>query len=323
MMGANLWGGWMLLHRGDLRGAEREERNSLELQTAWQETGIGRAYGLGFLAEVLVERGNLDEAAEMIARHRAGPADAEGGRFVRRAAIMLALERGDGEQALELLGGYGRREGTTLHPAWEPWRSLQARALGLLGRPEEGLSLLDPELEVARRWGAPGIVGAALRVRGELLAGEAAIAELREATALLARSTRRLEEAKALAALGTRLQERGETQEALALLRSALALADDCGADGLAEQIRGALHAGGVRPRRAATAGPEALTASERRVAERAAAGAANREIAEELHVTPKTVEVHLTAAYRKLGIRSRRELPGALGDLGAREPLL
>ncbi len=322
MMGANLWGGWVYLHRGDLRAAEAEERNSLALQTEWQETGIGRAYGLGFLSETLVERGRLDEAEELIALHRSGPADAEGGRFVRRSAILLALARGDGQQALELLGGYGRRD-LTLHPAWEPWRSLQARALALVGRRDEALAVLEPELETARRWGAPGVVGAALRIRGELLEGEESIAQLREAAALLAQSTRRLEEAKALAALGTRLQERGEMQEAVALLRGALALADDCGADGLAEQVRSALHAGGVRPRRAATAGPEALTASERRVAERAAAGAANREIAAELHVTPKTVEVHLTAAYRKLGIRSRRELPAALGDLGASERLL
>ena len=56
-----------------------------------------------------------------------------------------------------------------------------------------------------------------------------------------------------------------------------------------------------------------ALTASERRVATLAAEGQTNREIAQALFVTPKTVEVHLSNAYRKLDIRSRRELPGAL----------
>jgi DNA-binding CsgD family transcriptional regulator len=56
-----------------------------------------------------------------------------------------------------------------------------------------------------------------------------------------------------------------------------------------------------------------ALTASERRVVDRAAAGQTNRDIAQALFVTPKTVEVHLSNAYRKLGIRSRRELAGAV----------
>ena len=62
-----------------------------------------------------------------------------------------------------------------------------------------------------------------------------------------------------------------------------------------------------------ALAGAAALTASERRVADLAAGGETNRDIAQALYVTPKTVEVHLSNAYRKLGIRSRRELAGAL----------
>ena len=59
--------------------------------------------------------------------------------------------------------------------------------------------------------------------------------------------------------------------------------------------------------------GPGVLTASERRVVDLAAAGDTNRDIAQALYVTPKTVEVHLSSAYRKLGIRSRRELAAAL----------
>ena len=76
----------------------------------------------------------------------------------------------------------------------------------------------------------------------------------------------------------------------------------------------------GARPRRRALSGPEALTPSERRVAELAAAGRTNREIAQALFITAKTVETHLGRAYLKLDIRSRQELPGAL-DKTARQP--
>jgi DNA-binding NarL/FixJ family response regulator len=79
------------------------------------------------------------------------------------------------------------------------------------------------------------------------------------------------------------------------------------------ESVRSELYATGARPRTTALAGVESLTARELRVATLAADGQTNREIAQALFVTPKTVEVHLSSAYRKLDIRSRRELAGAL----------
>src|SRR6185295_7525350 len=96
-------------------------------------------------------------------------------------------------------------------------------------------------------------------------------------------------------------------------LRRALEIADGCAADSLVEHIRSELYATGARPRTTALGGVDALTASERRVATFAAEGQSNRDIAQALFVTPKTVEVHLSNAYRKLGIRSRRELAGVL----------
>ena len=81
----------------------------------------------------------------------------------------------------------------------------------------------------------------------------------------------------------------------------------------MAEHARAELHAAGARPRASALSGPESLTPSERRVADLAAEGQTNRDIAQALFVTPKTVEVHLSNAYRKLGIGSRRELEKAL----------
>ena len=69
----------------------------------------------------------------------------------------------------------------------------------------------------------------------------------------------------------------------------------------------------GARPRRAQATGAAALTAAQRRVAQLAAEGLGNREIAERLFLTEKTVEGHLGAAYRKLGIASRTQLHTAL----------
>ncbi len=71
----------------------------------------------------------------------------------------------------------------------------------------------------------------------------------------------------------------------------------------------------GRRPRRAAATGVDALTGSERRVADLAVSGMTNREIAQSLFVTTRTVEIHLSSVYRKLGITSRGELRDAIHD--------
>jgi len=65
--------------------------------------------------------------------------------------------------------------------------------------------------------------------------------------------------------------------------------------------------------RRAVQTGPHALTPSERRIAELAAQRATNRQIAQQLFVTPKTVELHLSSVFRKLGISTRTNLAAAL----------
>ncbi|MGH2934332.1 MAG: response regulator transcription factor, partial [Gaiellaceae bacterium] len=89
------------------------------------------------------------------------------------------------------------------------------------------------------------------------------------------------------------------------------------GATLVRERAREELAASGVRVRREAVRGAEALTPSERRIVERAAAGASNPEIAQALFVTVKTVEMHLSNAYRKLEVSGRRELAGALTRRG------
>src|SRR5262249_47887493 len=138
---------------------------------------------------------------------------------------------------------------------------------------------------------------------------------LREAVELLATSPARLEHAKALAALGAALRRSRKPTEAREPLRQALELADACGAAGLAEDIRSELYATGPRPRSTPRSGAGSLTAPEPRVVTPAADGQTNRDIAQPLFVPPKTVEVHLSNASRKLGIGSRRELTAALAS--------
>ena len=137
---------------------------------------------------------------------------------------------------------------------------------------------------------------------------------LEEAVENLTASPARLETARALIDLGAALRRRGRRTDAREPLRQGVELARACHALALAETGHQELIAAGARPRRLQFSGAEALTASERRVAELAASGLGNREIAQTLFVTIKTVENHLARAYQKLGIKSRGELPAALG---------
>src|SRR5207247_1033535 len=91
-------------------------------------------------------------------------------------------------------------------------------------------------------------------------------------------------------------------------------LAHKLGATALEERAQTELAATGARPRRLMLSGLESLTPSERRVAELAAENLTNKDIAQALFVTPKTVEVHLSSVYRKLEISSRAQLPDAPG---------
>ena len=181
-----------------------------------------------------------------------------------------------------------------------------------MGRTEEAIALAEQEMALARAWGAPRTVGRGLRILGALRRAEG-IPELTEAVEVLGPSTARLEYARALASLGTALRLARRPTDAREPLERALEMATAAGARPLAEHARAELAAAGGRPRTTAPSGVAALTASERRVAGLAADGRTNKDIAQMLYVTPKTVEVHLSNSYRKLGIRSRRELAGAL----------
>jgi DNA-binding CsgD family transcriptional regulator len=196
---------------------------------------------------------------------------------------------------------------------WTAARCAAALAYAGLGDRAAARAVADQALAVARRWGVPGFVGQALHARARLEERDAAVVTLREAIAELERSPAQLERARALLTFGALLRRRGERVESRGPLRTAYELAVACGASTLVETARTELRASGIRIQRQEITGVDALTASERRIAELAAAGSSNADIAQALFLTVKTVEMHLTSAYRKLDIRSRRELVTAL----------
>ena len=140
---------------------------------------------------------------------------------------------------------------------------------------------------------------------------------LRESAEALERSPARLEYARALTELGATLRRANRRAEAREPLEQGLELADRLGGRALAERARTELRAAGGRWSDPHGTGVEQLTASERRVAELAAQGQSNPEIAQALYVTRKTVETHLGHVYRKLGIAGRGELRAAFAGGG------
>jgi DNA-binding CsgD family transcriptional regulator len=199
------------------------------------------------------------------------------------------------------------------NPAVLPWRSAAALSLAELGRTVEARELAAEELRRAQSYGAKRAIGIALRVAA--LVGPAAqrAETLEAALKVLTTSAARLEHARVLVDLGATLRAARQRSAAREPLLEGLALAYRCGAWGLERRARAELAAIGVRPRTVERSGADSLTPSERRVAELAAGGQTNREIAQTLFVTEKTVEAHLGRAFRKLDVTSRRQLPDVL----------
>ncbi len=167
-------------------------------------------------------------------------------------------------------------------------------------------------MAAAVEFGAPRDIGVARRAYARAIGAdglpvfELAVGDLRRACAPL-------ELARALVDVGATLRRSKQRTASRAPLLEGLELAHRCGARALAEQARVELRAAGARPRSPMRSGVEALTPSEYRVAELAARDLANADIAQALFVTTRTVETHLTAAYRKLGIASRSSLASVL----------
>jgi DNA-binding CsgD family transcriptional regulator len=306
---------WLGLRRSDLTAAEADARALLEASVL-RASPLFRVMATGILVGALVERGALDEAErelETVAAHLHGTLQTDA--ILRHARGRLRVAQGRLDEALGDLESAGEIATGTLavSPSFLPWRSDAALAHLMLGQLDAARRLSEEEVELARAFGAPQALGVALRAAGLVAGGLRGEELLREAIEVLGGPDSRLEQARALADLGALMRRSNRRVDARHLLRQAIDAAHRVGAEPLARQAEAELRATGAKPRRVWLTGLEALTPSERRIAELAGERYTNSEIAQRLFVTVRTVEGHLTHVFQKLDIEARTELPGAL----------
>ncbi|MEU0780449.1 AAA family ATPase [Streptomyces sp. NPDC006173] len=280
---------------------------------------VGRAPGnqdaLAVLA--LVERGRTETATTLADDFelRDAPGSWEANRFLYARGVLRAAD-GDPGGALDDFLECGRRQSAreVLSPVVTPWRTAAAECRVALGRPEEALALAREELRLATVWNTPRLVGRSLSSLGTATGGRQGLDLADRAVRLLREAPAGTELPAALIAQGRQLTAAGERTRAREPLREAAERAERLGAVRLHTQAQQALREAGARRAAAPRTGTDALTPSERRIATLAANGHTNPEISTLLHLARRTVETHLTSAFRKLGIRGRGELAGALG---------
>ncbi|WHT22814.1 AAA family ATPase [Crossiella sp. CA-258035] len=278
--------------------------------------GFQQVVELAIHGSILLDQGRVAEAADLLATHAAPTAAVQADGYFQLAKARILLSRGETRAGLDQVLALGARLREAGHdnPVMVPWRGWAVRALRTLGEREQAREVAGEALAAARRWGTARAVGSALGLLGLATGGQAGLDLLGEATRLLEGPSTPLELTAALLDTGTLRAQLGDQLSARAAFRQALVIAHRCGAGGLAATAREELIAVGGRPPARPAAGLQALSRGERRVAELAVTGYSNRRIAEELHLTLRTVETHLSTTYRKLGISGRGQLP-RVGD--------
>jgi DNA-binding CsgD family transcriptional regulator/predicted negative regulator of RcsB-dependent stress response len=303
--------------RGRLRSSEESLRVVVDLIRDNELSLMALTTVIQLCIDTILERGALDPVAELVEAVELPPPFGEtlSGGSLHEVRGALRLARGDRPGAVADLREAERilrplRAG----PRFTLWRSRLALALPAEAR-AEAVSLAGEELLLATAVESPRATGVALRTLGVLTGGDGGIERLRESVSILATCGAALEQARSLAELGAALRRSNSRSEARDRLREAADLAQRCGAERLERQIVDELRVAGGKPRRLAISGPESLTPAEHRVATAAAGGATNRQIAQDLFVSLRTVETHLSNTYRKLGTPKRGDLAAVLGD--------
>ncbi|WP_210408350.1 AAA family ATPase [Allokutzneria sp. NRRL B-24872] len=328
---ANLWSYCMtlasraVLHYsvGDLAEftADIHTAHAVFEQEPWDNAGMVPWVGL---AVAHLERAELDEAEKALARVRIDRIDDliwEGPHYLM-AAARLHWRRGDLDGALDHLFRCGAilEESGITNPLYARWWIDVACIRAEQGQQRHAREIVERSQDLAQQWGTLRGVGLGLLAEGVLAEPRRAVRVLSEAVDVLSGTSARLDHALALCKLGQASLWVDEAKGAREHLRGALDLATRCGSQVLANEAGRLLVFAGGRLRKEIRSPLDGLTGSERRVAVMAAEGNSNREIAESLFVTVRTVEVHLTNVYRKLGLSRRAELPGALARTPASE---
>lgn len=301
--------GWAHLWAGRLDDAATDLGAALHQADLVPGGQLLRLLAAAGRAEALLEQGRLAEAQAVVAdvpeEIAADPLNATGIHLLRARGLVRGAA-GDHGGALASLHTCGERlaDLDMDSPTWCAWRPAAVESLWALGRVDEARDLAAVELARAEAKGAAGVLGQALRISGEVAADSAAgLVLLERSVAVLDGSEARLQEARSRVALGAALRRTGRRVEGRDELRRGRELAHRLGAVPLAERAATELALAGGRAGRIELTGVAALTSAERRVCALAATGLRNRDIAQRLFVSTKTVEVHLSRAYRKLGV--------------------
>lgn len=307
---------------GAVAAAEVNARTAFEVAAGGDRGHAGLPYPLAYLIDALIERNEVAQADRLLTAHGGAGELPELWPFTllldSRARLRLAQGRVDEAVADALECGRRLDEWDVRNPAVVGWRVTAVEALAASGAADAAIEHARVQIEAADELGLRVARGVGLRALGMATPGDKGVELLSAAVSALAGTDAALEHARSLTDLGAALRRRGRPTAAREPLRRALDIAVRSGANALADRAHTELVSAGARPRRRVLKGAEALTASERRVAEMARGGMTNRAIAEALFVTEKTVEAHLSRAYSKLGVRSRARLNGVLADVGA-----